>query len=179
MTSNTTISNLADLEFIPYLDENGQLIDRFTGTIGVYAIFDQAKSLCYIGYSRDISLSLKQHLVRQPQYCYWFKVQTIDRPSRAVLEGIRDAWIMENEAMPIGNGADEKCWTQAIDAKAKMTPEEQANYEASDDLGKIKTLKQVARRVEQEVLSLLEARGVRLSIRFDPKLKEDGLLDVK
>jgi hypothetical protein len=179
MASNPGISTLAGLDYVPYLDENGQMTNQFDGKVGVYAIFDQQKTLQYIGYSRDVSLSLKQHLVRQPQQCYWLKVQTIDRPSRTVLEEIRAAWTHENGSTPIGNGVEEATWSQPIDAKAKMTAEEQATYEASDDLGRIKTLKKVARRVEEEVLATLETRGVKMQIRFDPKLKEEGLLNLK
>ncbi|MBD3882257.1 GIY-YIG nuclease family protein [Phormidium tenue FACHB-886] len=169
---------LADLAFFPYLTEDGQLIDRFDGKTGAYAIFDQHKTLQYIGYSRDVSLSLKQHLVRQPQRCYWVKVETIDRPNRTALEALRDGWIAENGAVPAGNGAESAGWNQAIDAKARMTPAEQSAYADSDDLGRIKTLKKAARRVEEEVVAALEARGAKLAVRFDPKQKEKGLLDL-
>lgn len=177
MTPN--FSSLSELEAVSYLDEAGQIPDRYTGKVGVYAIFDQANQLQYVGYSRDVGTSLKQHLVRQPQQCYWVKVQTIDRPSRTVLEEIRNAWIRENGRLPSGNDQEQALWEQAIDAKAQMTVEEQAAYDGADELGKIKTLKQVARRVEQERLTLLETRGVKLAIRFDPKAKEEGRLDVK
>jgi hypothetical protein len=170
---------LTELEFISFLDDQGMIPLQFSGKIGVYAIFDQDKVLQFVGYSRDISLSLQQHLVRQPQRCYWLKVQTIDRPSRTILEEIRSTWIAENGSVPVGNGADEALWNQAIDAKTQMTPEEQAAYTASDDLGKTKLLKRVARRVEAEVLSMLADRGVQLQLRFDPKLKEEGLLALK
>jgi hypothetical protein len=40
-------------------------------------------------------------------------------------------------------------------------------------------LKQVARRAEAEILDVLKARGVQVEIRFNPKLKEAGLLDLK
>jgi hypothetical protein len=169
---------LADLDYIPYLDTEGQITDQFDGQVGVYAIFNQGKTLQLIGYSRDVSLSLKQHLVRQPQSCYWVKVQTIDRPSRTLLEEMREAWTIENGSVPVGNAAEESLWNQPIDAKLKMTAEEQAAYESSDDLGRIKTLKKVARRVEEEVLLNLEARGIKTPIRFDPKLKEKGLLNL-
>ncbi len=173
------IPTLSDLEFIDYLNENGEIPDRFTGKVGVYAIFGEDQTLQYIGYSRDVFLSLKQHLVRQPQKCYGLKVQTVDRPSRTMLEEIRNAWIIENGTTPPGNSADEPFWSQAIDAKAQMTPEEKAAYLSSDDLGRTKLLKQVARRVEAEVFAVLESRGVKMPLRFDPKLKEEGLLSLK
>jgi hypothetical protein len=45
---------LSTLEYIPYIDENGQLPEQFQGKIGVYAIFDTDKNLQFIGYSRDV-----------------------------------------------------------------------------------------------------------------------------
>jgi hypothetical protein len=172
--------SLSNLEFVPYLDDRGQLPSQFQGKVGVYAIFDQAHVLQYIGYSRDIYVSLKQHLVRQPQACYWLKAQTIDRPNRTILEEIRDAWIAENGSVPSGNGADESKWNHAIDVKALMTPGEQKSYqEAIDELTQTKILKQAARRVEAEVMNVLKSRGVQEEIRFNPKLKETGLLDLK
>ncbi len=181
MTTETNIPSLANLEYIPYIDENGQLPEQLQGKIGVYAIFDQEKVLQFVGYSRDIYLSLRQHLVRKPQNCDWVKVQTIEKPSRTVLENIEKAWIEENGSMPVGNGDDKEKWTQPINAKAVMTAEEQANYEnpANDEMAKIKIIKNVARRVEAEILAVLEGRGLQMQIRFNPKLKEEGLLDLK
>lgn len=179
MTSETQIFPLADLEYIPYLNEAGNLPESLQGKIGVYAIFDQDKTLQFVNYSRDIYLSLKQHLVRQPQSCYWLKVQTIDRPNRTLLENIRKAWIEENGAIPAGNSSEEAVWTQPIDAKLTMTDEEKSSYEKSDELMQIKLLKQVARRVEAQILENLKSRGVQTEIRFNPKLKENGLLDLK
>ncbi len=178
MTTETDIPSLASIEYIPYLDANGQLTDQFQG-IGVYAIFDREKVLQFVGYSRDVEFSLKQHLVRQPQKCYWLKVQTIDRPSRTILESIRDAWIAENGSIPAGNESNEATWTQPIDAKVAMTADEQSSYKSSDELTQSKLLKTVARRVESQILAQLESRGVQMQIRFNPKLKEKGLLDLK
>ena len=179
MTTDTNISPLASLEYISYIDNNGQLPEQFQGKVGVYAIFDQEKVLQFVGYSRDVDLSLKQHLVRQPQKCYWLKVQTIDRPSRTILESIRDAWTEENGFIPTGNKFEEAEWTQPIDAKVAMTTDEQNSYKSSDELTQSKLLKTVARRVESQVLTQLESRGVQMQIRFNPKLKEKGLLDLK
>jgi len=92
---------------------------------------------------------------------------------------MRAAWVTENGALPSGNGADETLWSQPIDAKTRMTPAEQDTYTSSDDADRIKTLKQLARRVEAEVLDALKTRGVEMPIRFDPKLKEEGLLNLK
>jgi hypothetical protein len=181
MATETNISSLASLEYTAYIDDNGQLPEQFQGKIGVYAIFDRDQILQFVGYSRDVYLSLRQHLVRQPQKCYWVKVQTIERPSRTVLENIENAWIAENGSVPLGNGQNKQTWTQPIDVKTVMTPEEQVNYQnpANDELAQMKIIKNVARRVETEILKVLENRGLQMQIRFNPKLKEEGLLDLK
>lgn len=180
MSSQTDTPVLSSLKLLAYIGDRGQLPEQFQGKVGVYAIFDEHQTLQYIGYSRDVYLSLKQHLVRQPEQCYGLKVQTIERPSRTILEEIRTAWISENRAVPVGNGADEGKWTQAIDVKTQMTPEEKASCAgAIDELTQMKVLKQAARRVEAEILEVLKSRGVQAEIRFNPKLKEAGLLDLK
>ena len=179
MSTETTIPSLTSLEYIPFIDPSGQLPEQFQGKVGVYAIFDADRVLQHVGYSRDVDLSLKQHLVRQSQKCYWLKVQTIDRPSRTFLESIREAWITENGSVPDGNSTEEAKWTQSIDAKVAMTPDEQKSFAASDEIGQSKLLKNAARRVEAQILADLESRGVQMQIRFNPKLKEKGLLDLK
>lgn len=175
------IHPLASLEYIPYIDSEGKLPEFVQAKIGVYAIFDSQKVLQFVGYSRDTYLSLKQHLVRQTEYCYWLKIQTIEKPSRTILESIRASWIAENGSQPPGNGVGAAKWNDPIDTKTVMTAQEIANYEGifADEIAKDKLLKNVARRVENEILSLLKARGVTEEIRFNPKLKTSGLLDLK
>ena len=179
MNTQETITTLASLDYLPYLDSNGAINEDIQKKIGIYSIFDQDKNLQFVGYSRDIYLSLKQHLVRQPDLCYWIKLQTIDRPSRSILETTRQAWIEENGTIPTGNESETTIWTKSIDAKPAMTEEEKAQYEQSDELWKTKILKQVARRVEAGIKEQLRDRGVNMDIRFNPKLKEQGLLDLK
>lgn len=181
MNTEINIPALANLDFFPYIDEQGQLPELFQGKIGVYAIFNQAQELKFVGYSRDVYLSLKQHLVRQPHECYWVKVQTIDRPSRTVLETIENAWIAENGNVNLANADYKDRWTQPINVKPLMTTEEQEEYQnpGHDELAQMKIIKNIARRVEGEILLLLKNRGLQEQFRFNPKLKEEGLLDLK
>jgi hypothetical protein len=174
-----SIPSLKSLEYLAYLDDSGVISSELQGKIAVYAIFDRDKQLQFVGYSRDVYLSLKQHLMRRSQLCYWLKLQTISRPSRTLLEEIRQAWIEENGCIPLGNSVDETKWTQAIDAKQEMTIEEKEALAAADELGKIKLLKQVARRVEAVITAEIGNRGATMDLRFNPKLKEEGLLDLK
>ena len=179
MSAQTETQSLSSLEYLPYLDDAGCISEDIQGKIGVYAIFDQDKIMQYVGYSRDVYLSLKQHLVRQPNNCYWVKIETIARPSRKILEGIASAWIAENGITPSGNDRNKAIWTEPIDANPAMTEEEKAQYNQSDELGQTKIRKKVARRVEADIQQQLSDRGVTMNIRFNPKLKEKGLLDLK
>lgn len=173
---------LEQLEFLPYIDNEGLLPQMFQGQIGVYAIFDQEKVLRFVGYSRDIYQSLKQHLLRQPGLCYWLKAQTVKRPNRQLLEDTKRAWIQEwSSYATITYAAQEEEWSLPLDIKPLMSPEEIKDYEnpAYDDTAREKVLKQAVRRVEQEIFNILATRGLQEPLRANPKLKEKGLLDLK
>jgi hypothetical protein len=176
----SAIPDLTTLAFIAYIDTAGQLPDQFEGQIGVYAIFDASEILQYIGYSRNVSQSLRQHLVRCPEQCHWVKVHTLDKPNRSTLETIRDTWIQANGTLPAGNGPDQVQWTQPISVQAFISPEEKAALEQvmPDEVAVTKLRKTLARQVEATLLERLKARGLQVELRFNPKLKADGLLDL-
>lgn len=169
---------LADLAMHPYLIE-GELSSEWAGKVGIYAIFDEGQTLQYVGYSRDINVGLTQHLVRCPQQCHWFKVYTVTRPSRTLLEEIRTAWLAEHGTVPPGNSDQQTIWEKPIDAKAFMTDAERDEIANADPSQTNKLLKQLARRVEADVKAKVSDRGAQIPIKFNPKLKEQGLLALK
>ena len=58
--------------------------------------------------------------------------------------------------------------------------EEEKNISGmSEGPEKKKALKVLARRFEAEIKAELEGRGIKEAFRFDPKLKDTGLLDLK
>ena len=177
MTAQTASPTLAELPFLPYLNAEGCLPIALQRQIGIYAIFDRNQLLQYVGYSRDVYQSLRQHLVRQPEACWWYKLQTIERPSRSLLEGLRQAWLTESGLSL--SAEDLATWVDAIDAKQTMTAAEIAEHAALSEVEQIKYLKKIARRLEAKILTALESRGVNMELRFNPKLKETGLLDLK
>ena len=61
--SGVEAPSLDDLEFIPYLTEEGYISDptQSGAKASVYAIFDESKTLCYIGVSRQVSLTALFH----------------------------------------------------------------------------------------------------------------------
>lgn len=181
---DSSAPRLADLAFVPYLTPDGKFTDCTEpgAKATVYAIFDEEKALHYIGVSRQVHQSMRLHFARVPRSCAFVKLQHIRSPSRALLEGIRDRWIQENGSLPPGNdnGLVQNVWENPLDCKPLMTEEERTRVEeAAPGPPKFKALKEVARRVERELVAGFQARNCTENLRFDPKLKEQGLLDLK
>ncbi|MGK7911897.1 MAG: GIY-YIG nuclease family protein [Synechococcus sp.] len=180
MSTTVAPAALADLQYLPFINAEGLLPRELSAMVGAYAIFDGDRQLQYVGYSRDVLSSLRLHLVRKPALCHWVKVQAIGRPSRTVLDGICQAWIENNGSTPPGNESASD-WDSPVDATLQMTDDEKTELASSelDERSRTKALKQVARRVEAEILAVLAKRNVQEPLRFHPKLKEKGLLDLK
>ncbi|KAH9551169.1 hypothetical protein CY35_09G001100 [Sphagnum magellanicum] len=178
------IPSLKDLEYYSYLTEEGLIADctRPDAKASVYAIFDQNKTLCYIGVSRQVYQSMRLHFARRPLECYYVKVHHVTRPSRALLESTREKWVSENGSIPSGNdnGEVQNIWENALDCTPLMTEEEKILYEdAATGPPKAKVLKNVARRIEKDLEALFKERNCSDKLRFDPKLKDKCLLDLK
>lgn len=61
----------------------------------VYAIYDEAGTVQYIGVSRGVEQSLRLHLARMPDKTYGVKAFHITKPSRVLLEMTRETWMKE------------------------------------------------------------------------------------
>ena len=176
-----TATSLAELPAYPYIDAEGRLPQNYAQKIGAYAIFDQQHALAHLGFSRNVLLSLKQNLIRNPDACHWVKVATINRPSKRDLETILQHWQEEMGGSPYSDQNPAERWNQSINLHEHMTEDEKVAYTdpALNDRGRVKALKQTSRRLEAEILRCLEARGCLEDLRFNPKLKETGVLDIK
>lgn len=175
---------LKNLEFMPYLTEDGHITDPTQPGVkaSVYAIFDENKTLCYIGVSRQVYQSMRLHFARRPLQCHYIKVMHVTRPSRALLEGTRDIWISENGSVPEGNdnGEVQNIWENPLDCTKFMTDEEKRVVEeAAPGPPTALALKNVARRIEKELEVVFKQRKCTDKLRFDPKLKDRCLLDLK
>jgi hypothetical protein len=99
---------------------------------GVYAVLDAEHRTQYIGYSRNVKISLNAHLAQNgSQKCAFVRVQTFNFPKRQEMEDLRDAWIQELESIPPGNDAESGMWvvTVAEAAKKAMSDAERHAYE--------------------------------------------------
>ncbi|MBX9253684.1 GIY-YIG nuclease family protein [Desmonostoc muscorum CCALA 125] len=99
---------------------------------GVYAVLDAERRTQYIGYSRNVLLSLNGHITQNgEQKCAFVRVQAFKFPKRQEMEDLRDAWIAELESTPPGNATDRGMWASTVGeaAKAVMSEVERQAYE--------------------------------------------------
>ncbi|WP_414528640.1 GIY-YIG nuclease family protein [Nodularia chucula] len=99
---------------------------------GVYAVLDAQSQTQYVGYSRNVLLSLNGHVSQYgAEKCAFVRVQTFKFPKRQEMEDLRDAWIGELESTPPGNAAEGGMWASRVGeaAKAVMSETERQAYE--------------------------------------------------
>lgn len=181
-----SIPSLASLPLIPYIDSESGLITKADGCesakASVYAVYDRDQVLQFVGVSRNVMQSLRMQLARCPEYTHHYRVYHIRKPSRSLLDLVRDKWFEENGKPPGNDGAAlQNRWESALDVKPLMTAEDHAAVAEGRDKSKVKeemAMKKIARRFEDEKVAILTERGVKEELRFDPKLKGQGLLDL-
>jgi hypothetical protein len=99
---------------------------------GVYAVLDRDRQTQYIGYSRNVALSLKSHLTQHgADTCAFVKVQPFKFPKREEMEQLRDTWIAELPQTPPGNADTSGAWAGTVKdaASQTMSPAEREAYE--------------------------------------------------
>jgi hypothetical protein len=99
---------------------------------GVYAVLDLEHRTQYIGYSRNVLLSLNGHVAQNgEQKCAFVRVQNFKFPKRQEMEDLRDAWIAELDRTPPGNAAENGMWASTVGevAKAAMSEAQRQAYE--------------------------------------------------
>ncbi|CEM28487.1 unnamed protein product [Vitrella brassicaformis CCMP3155] len=182
-SGDVSIPSLSSLPLMPYLTPDGKVTsaDVTPGVkASVYAIYDEGKTLQHVGVTRSIRQSLLLHLARMPQLTHYVKVHHILRPNRSLLELIKQSWLDESGNIPPGNRPpDQELWEHPLDIKPLMTDEDRERYAEKEQKGKgFNVYLEVARRYEAEKKEVLEARHVTEEVRFDPKLKRQGLSDL-
>ena len=89
---------------------------------GVYAVLDRDRLYQYIGYSRDVSRSLKGHIAQNGQICAYIRVQTFKFPQRQAMETLKSTWLAHLDYTPEGNtDQGSGLWARTIGAAAKAT----------------------------------------------------------
>ncbi len=96
---------------------------------GVYAVLDSDRQPQFIGYSRNVTRSLRGHLAQKGDVCALVRVQPFQFPKRDAMEALRDEWVAALPSPPPGN-VDE-AWAGTIrEAQAQtMSAAERQAYE--------------------------------------------------
>lgn len=103
-----------------------------TKVAGVYAVLNEKHDTQYVGYSRNVLLSLNSHLAQLGHpTCAFVKVQTFKYPKRTEMENLRDVWIKELASIPPGNDAESGLWASTIGeaSQVAMSATERNAYE--------------------------------------------------
>ncbi len=105
--------------------------DRNAKIAGVYAVLDTEGCTQYIGYSRNVLLSLKDHKRQNgEQKCAFVRVQTFKFPKRQDMEDLRSAWIASLVRVPPGNASLGEMWARSVgEVTGVMSEAERKAYE--------------------------------------------------
>ncbi len=88
---------------------------------GVYAVLGGDRQTQYIGYSRNVVLSLKSHLAQWgPAVCAFIKVKPFKFPKREDMEQLRDEWIAALPEVPSGNQDQSGAWAGTVKDAASL-----------------------------------------------------------
>ncbi|MBW4448539.1 MAG: GIY-YIG nuclease family protein [Spirirestis rafaelensis WJT71-NPBG6] len=139
---------------------------------GVYAVLDTERNTQYIGYSRNVLLSLNGHVAQNnSQKCAFVRVQNFKFPKRQEMEDVRDAWIKELDSVPPGNASESGMWASTVGevAKATMSEAERNAYEEK----KLKLRKAMADSTLTKELENVDVSDAERRTQLEAAVKND------
>lgn len=147
---------------------------------GVFAIFSASGAPQHICISRDVAISLRRCLARCPDESHLFSAHYLPRPSRTAFAALKTSWL-DAVGGAVGNddGEVQKAWESPIDVRAQLNDEEIEEMRDCLPGADKKILRRAANRIEDEIVEGLGERGVTEKLRFAPKIKDTGLLDIE
>lgn len=146
--------------------------DQNAKIAGVYAVLDGERQTQFIGYSRNVLLSLNGHVSQYgEQKCAFVRVQTFTFPKRQEMEDLRDAWIAELETTPPGNASEGGMWASTVGeaAKAVMSEAERQAYEEK----KLKLRKAMADSTLSKEIEEVDASAGERELKLEAAVKND------
>eukprot|EP00879_Flechtneria_rotunda_P004235 GHRR01004483.1.p1 GENE.GHRR01004483.1~~GHRR01004483.1.p1 ORF type:complete len:434 (+),score=139.37 GHRR01004483.1:216-1517(+) len=126
----------------------------------VFSVFDEQQKLQYIGFSKNLSCSLRTVLGRRPDKTWYYKAAQLPELDQDLMLAIRQAWFDECGAPPPGNklALERKAWQSAVDAGAISARAKPA----------------AAAEKAKELQAQLRARGCVEDFTPDPDLLQEG-----
>jgi hypothetical protein len=139
---------------------------------GVYAVLNAERQTQYIGYSRNVLLSLNGHVAQNgEQNCAYVRVQTFKFPKRQEMSELRDAWIAQLDSIPPGNDTQCQSWANTLGeiANSVMSSEERQAYEDK----KLKLRKAMADTTLIQEVEMLDVSEVERRQQLDAAVNHD------
>lgn len=170
---------------LPLIGADGTIAPEITGRIvGVFAVTDASGCVRHVSISRDVATSLRRALARCPDSAHGYVVERFARPSRAALEETRARWAAAAAgAGTLDDGRAGELWERPADVndplETRVSEETREGFKELHGRQLIMGLKKATRVIQADVEERLKERGVTEKIKFDPKLKDRGLLDVQ
>lgn len=112
-----SVSPLSSLELKSLISVEGEVHPEESEGVkaSVFGIFDQAKQLQFVGFSKDLKNSLRTMLGRQYDLAYYYKHVDFAEIDQQAMIAVREAWFEENCGPPIGNTpAKVQFWQQPL-----------------------------------------------------------------
>lgn len=109
---SASAQKLSDAESVSLSED----LSKLPASPGIYAVYDKAGDLQYLGLTRRLSASLSTHVRDLPELCATTKFTVIDAPERAALLDAWKQWMEEHITLtgkvPPGNEKGVTTWTE-------------------------------------------------------------------
>ena len=146
-------ARLDDLDLLPVISVQGFVnIDVPPGTEAtVFAIYDQAKTLQYIGFSKNLRGSLLTVFSRRPDKCHLYRAMYLPTMDQQQMLEVRTRWFEQNGGPPPGNklAAERAAWQEPA---TPFVLSERGLAAAAEELAKQSLVKIKARGCKEEFL---------------------------
>ncbi|MCO5554477.1 hypothetical protein L7F22_008006 [Adiantum nelumboides] len=120
LSISASAQKLSELEAVSLTED----LSKFPASSGIYAIYDKAGDLQYIGLTRRLSASIQNHMHDLPDLCASIKFSVIDAPERAALLDAWKQWMEEHinvtGKVPPGNVQGVTTWTERKSRPSKQ-----------------------------------------------------------
>ncbi|WJX43020.1 Bifunctional monothiol glutaredoxin-S16, chloroplastic [Trifolium repens] len=123
------VKNLTETESVTVSPENDGQTGELPSEAGVYAVYDKAGEIQFIGLSCNIAATISAHRKSVPELCSSVKAGVVDEPDREALTQAWKSWMEEyikvSGKVPPGNESGNATWTRQQPKKKpdlRLTP---------------------------------------------------------
>ncbi len=146
-------SRLADLELLSVVNVQGYINPEIPeGTQAtVFGIYDQAKTLQYIGFSKNLRASLLTVFSRRPDKSHLYRAMHLPQLDQNEMLSVRSSWFDQSGGPPPGNRlpAERAAWQEAA---TPFTISDRGKVAAAEELAKSMLVKIKTRGCKEEFL---------------------------